>query len=407
LSTWTASVESRTAASVASFLRCKSIDSALATVLAGCSLAAATATTGSVLFTPAPVQAADGAAIGKCLFQSCQLPLAKCVTNPNCLANLVCIQTCNGRADESACQIHCGDIFDNEVIGEFNKCAVTQKACVPRTVTSDYPVPPAGSVASKFDVKAFDGRWYISAGLNQIFDTFPCQVHFFDSPGPGELVGDLSWRVVEPDGEFVTKKAIQTFKQDAKEPGILYNHENEYLHYEDDWYILDWDTSTPGDEFILVYYRGRNDAWDGYGGAVLYTRADTAPSAIIPRVRTAAEKAGLDWTKFLLTDNSCKASPDAKAVLRMREQFAKKELLLGEEALAAQLTNERSIIGGALSNEGSTVLKALGRIESKVEAFEKELEKDAVAIEKELEGDVTAIGKAMVREEKVLFGAKK
>jgi violaxanthin de-epoxidase len=337
----------------------------------------------------------------------------------------VCIQTCNGRADESACQIRCGDVFDNDVIGEFNKCAVSQKSCVPRTVTTDYPLPPEGSVLAKFDVGAFNGRWYISAGLNQIFDTFPCQVHFFDSPGPGKLVGDLSWRVVEPDGEFVTRKAIQTFVQDPSQPGILYNHDNEYLHYEDDWYILDADTTTPGEEFILVYYRGRNDAWDGYGGAVLYTRAEATPKAIIPRVGAAAAKAGLDWSKFVLTDNSCKASPDAKDVLRMREQFAKKELLLGEQALAGQLTNERAIIGGALANEekallvqekqlesaiakeGSAVLRAVERIEKKVADFERELEKDARGVEKELEGDLTAIENAVIREEKVLFGAKK
>ena len=25
--------------------------------------------------------------------------------------------------------------------------------------------------------------------------------------------------------------------------------------------------------YVVVYYRGSNDAWDGYGGAVIYTRA--------------------------------------------------------------------------------------------------------------------------------------
>ena len=42
--------------------------------------------------------ATDGAAIGKCLLTNCQLPLAKCVTNPGCAANLLCIQTCTNRA---------------------------------------------------------------------------------------------------------------------------------------------------------------------------------------------------------------------------------------------------------------------------------------------------------------------
>ena len=68
---------------------------------------------------------------------------------------------------------------------------------------------------------------YISAGLNKVFDTFPCQVHFFTSPQPGVLYGKLNWRIVEPDGEFFTKNAVQRFVQDPKNPGILYNHDNE------------------------------------------------------------------------------------------------------------------------------------------------------------------------------------
>ena len=29
--------------------------------------------------------------------------------------------------------------------------------------------------------------------------------------------------------------------------------------------------------YVVVYYRGSNDAWDGYGGAVIYTRAKPKP----------------------------------------------------------------------------------------------------------------------------------
>ena len=43
------------------------------------------------------VAATDGAAIGKCLLANCQIPLAKCITNPTCLTNLACIQTCTNR----------------------------------------------------------------------------------------------------------------------------------------------------------------------------------------------------------------------------------------------------------------------------------------------------------------------
>ena len=60
----------------------------------------------------------------------------------------------------------------------------------------------------------------------------------------------------------------QMFVQDENNPAVLYNHDNEYLHYEDDWYILGYKP----DDYVLIYYIGNNDAWKGYGGATLYTR---------------------------------------------------------------------------------------------------------------------------------------
>ena len=54
----------------------------------------------------------------------------------------------------------------------------------------------------------------------------------------------------------------------AVSPAYLRNDNNEYLHYTDDWYILD---SKP-DKYVVIYYRGNNDAWKGYGGATVYTR---------------------------------------------------------------------------------------------------------------------------------------
>jgi violaxanthin de-epoxidase len=53
-----------------------------------------------------------------------------------------------------------------------------------------------------FDTSVWNGRWYISAGLNKIFDTFDCQVHFFNSPKPGLFFAKINWRVTEPDGMF-------------------------------------------------------------------------------------------------------------------------------------------------------------------------------------------------------------
>lgn len=54
----------------------------------------------------------------------------------------------------------------------------------------------------------------------------------------------------------------------ADNPAKLENHNNPFLHYTDDWYVLGFRP----DEYLLVYYIGNNDAWEGYGGATVYTK---------------------------------------------------------------------------------------------------------------------------------------
>ena len=49
-------------------------------------------------------------------------------------------------------------------------------------------VPSDCARDKKFDLNMFTGRWYITAGLNPLFDTFPCQEHYFGVPEPGTRV---------------------------------------------------------------------------------------------------------------------------------------------------------------------------------------------------------------------------
>ncbi|KAI6685093.1 hypothetical protein NL676_031006 [Syzygium grande] len=194
-----------------------------------------------------------------CLLKECRIELAKCIANPSCAANVACLQTCNNRPDETECQIKCGDLFENSVVDEFNECAVSQKKCVPRkSDVGEFPVPDPAVLVKSFNIADFSGKWFISSGLNPTFDTFDCQLHEFHTES-NKLVGNLSWRIRTPDSAFFTRTA----------PGILYNHDNEYLHYQDDWYVLSSKTENKPDDYIFVYYWRRNDAWDGYGGAVL------------------------------------------------------------------------------------------------------------------------------------------
>ena len=70
---------------------------------AGVSLAAAAL---AVIMNAAPAPAADTAKVGTCLLASCQRELVGCLADANCAKNLVCLQTCNGRPDETDCQVN-------------------------------------------------------------------------------------------------------------------------------------------------------------------------------------------------------------------------------------------------------------------------------------------------------------
>eukprot|EP00529_Nitzschia_sp_RCC80_P023379 CAMPEP_0113451600 /NCGR_PEP_ID=MMETSP0014_2-20120614/6420_1 /TAXON_ID=2857 /ORGANISM="Nitzschia sp." /LENGTH=459 /DNA_ID=CAMNT_0000342957 /DNA_START=122 /DNA_END=1501 /DNA_ORIENTATION=+ /assembly_acc=CAM_ASM_000159 len=359
----------------------KNLQSAI--LAAGISLAATFGPT--PLSAVQPSFASDSGAIVSCLFSKCQLPLLKCISNPKCLANVVCINTCNGRDDEIGCQIKCGDLFENEVVGEFNKCVVSDMGCVPRKADDgSYPVPDSSALVPKFDTKLWNGRWYITAGQNQLFDIFPCQVHFFTETSPGTFYGKLNWRIEEPDGEFFTRDALQEFVQDPKQPAHLLNHDNEYLHYTDDWYIVDFEyDDNPSDvpPFALVYYRGSNDAWDGYGGAVVYTRDSKLPESLLPRLRESAKKVGYDFDKdFTLTDNTCQVMKDGEALV-LKEKFAGKVLLQTEEAVQAQATKFRGTAINSIKaqkiffsgeEQGKSALKAFEKLSNDVQQFEKE-----------------------------------
>lgn len=42
-------------------------------------------------------------------------------------------------------------------------------------------MPPDSALVEKFDMKSFEGKWYIAAGLNPLFDIFDCQVRSLEA----------------------------------------------------------------------------------------------------------------------------------------------------------------------------------------------------------------------------------
>ncbi|KAL3520582.1 hypothetical protein ACH5RR_018731 [Cinchona calisaya] len=346
-----------------------------------------------VLLVVPKADAVDALKTCTCLLKECRIELAKCIANPACAANIACLQTCNNRPDETECQIKCGDLFENSVVDEFNECAVSRKKCVPRkSDVGEFPAPDPNVLVKSFDIKDFSGKWFITSGLNPTFDTFDCQLHEFHTES-GKLVGNLTWRIHTPDSGFFTRSALQKFVQDPKYPGILYNHGNEYLHYQDDWYILSSKIEHKPDDYIFVYYRGRNDAWDGYGGAVVYTRSAVLPESIVPELQRAAQSIGHDFNKFIRTDNTCGPEPPLverlektveageKTIIKEVEEIEGKvekvkdteislfkrlaegfqELKQGEEYFLKELSKEEMDALNALKMEANEVEKLFGK----------------------------------------------
>jgi violaxanthin de-epoxidase len=251
----------------------------------------------------------------------------------------------------------------------------------------------------KFDTKLFNGRWFISAGQNDLFDIFPCQVHFFKETAPGTFFANLNWRIEEPDGEYLSRDAVQRFVQDDKWPAHLINHDNEYLHYKDDWYVLDYepdDNAAGVPPFALIYYRGSNDAWDGYGGAVVYTRDSKLPESLIPRLRESVKKVNFDWDKdFTVTDNTCKTLEKGEALI-LREKFAGKVAIQTEQQLLQQAVMARNLATKSISNEVNQVSKVVTEFEKSAAKFEDEVLKKAVAIEGNVVKNVVETEKKVV-----------
>ena len=349
---------------------------------------------GSSITTTPSAQALDAAAVGTCVVSKCTAPLARCIVDGSCLANLACIQTCNNRPDEGDCQITCGDKFSSPAVDQFTKCAVTDTGCVPqRKDDGSWPVPKDEVLVQKFSPETFQGPWYISAGLNKAFDTFDCQLHRFESPAPNKLVGNLQWRIKDPVAgtNFVTRYTVQEFVQDATRPGILYNHDNDFLHYEDDWYILGED---PGN-WILIYYRGNNDAWDGYGGATVYSKEPTLDPKYFDAIDAKLKPIGRSFKDFTLTDNSCRA---AETKLEEFEQ----DLVFVETRVAAGIQSNTFI--QEIEKDFAILEK---EVVKDVVAVEKEIVKDVTAVEKEIVKDVTAVEQEVEKDFKQLFGFKK
>ena len=378
---------------------------ALARRLASASAAFAASVT-LALAPPSALAGVDPRALesGKCLLSRCQLELAQCVADEKCAESLVCLNTCFGKPDEADCQIRCGDLYADKAVQTFNTCAITTNDCVKQKPdTGEYPAPPLDAMAPGFDAKIFGdkSRWYIVAGLNKDFDVFDCQEHFFDAPDADHMAVKINWRINRPNGQFYERSDVQTFYADERSKSILHNNGNEYLHYQDDWYVPGFKEG----EYVFVYYRGSNDAWDGYGGAVVYSTSPELNPEWVPELTAIASKVGVKFSDMIVTDNSCKPEPELR-ITRPADLDT-----LGDDFIAVEreVGKDFRLGAGFLGKEARLGAREVGR---DARLIEREVEKDLEAIEREVEKDIKYEAKVLkddlvkIEEKLVSFGPR-
>ena len=213
--------------------------------------------------------------------------------------------------------------------------------------------------------------------MNKDFDVFDCQEHFFSAPDKDHMYVKINWRVNRPNGQFYERSDVQTFYADDATSSIMHNNGNEYLHYQDDWYVPGYKDG----EYVFVYYRGSNDAWDGYGGAVVYSTSPTLRPEYVPELTKIAEKVGVKFSDFVVTDNSCKPQAPLKVT-------AVKDLdTLGDDVVAIEreVVKDEKALFSFVGKEGRLFAREVGK-DSRLIA--REVGKDARLLEKEIEKDL-------------------
>ena len=179
----------------------------------------------------------------------------------------------------------------------------------------------------------------------------------------------INWRVNRPNGQFYERNDVQSFYQEPDGKAILHNNGNVMLHYQDDWYIPAYKEG----EWVYIYYRGTNDAWDGYGGATVYATTPDLKPEWIPDLEAASKKVGVDWNDFVITDNSCKPAPELKIIAPTDLET------LADDAVAVEkdLEKEVQLVERTVEDDVREVRNFFGRelntLEEKIEQLERGL----------------------------------
>lgn len=154
-------------------------------------------------------------------------------------------------------------------------------------------------------------------------------------------------------------------------------------------YILSSKIENKQDDYIFVYYRGRNDAWDGYGGAVVYTRSAVLPESIVPELERAAKSIGRDFNEFIKTDNACGPEPTIAQRLEKTVEEGEKTIIKEVE----QIEGEVEKVGKTEMTLFERLVEGFKVLQEDEENFIRELGKEEMDVLSELKMEATEVEK--------------
>jgi violaxanthin de-epoxidase len=158
-------------------------------------------------------------------------------------------------------------------------------------------------------------------------------------------------------------------------------------------YILSSKIENKQDDYIFVYYRGRNDAWDGYGGAVLYTRSAVLPESIVPELERAAKSIGRDFNQFIKTDNTCGPEPTIVERLEKTVEEGERTIIKEVKEIEGEIEGEVEKVGKTERTLFERLAEGFKVLQEDEENFIRELGKEEMDVLSELKMEASEVEK--------------
>jgi VDE lipocalin domain len=274
-----------------------------------------------------------------CFLNQCGPQTKELFRNPRGIKGIVCLGKCKG---EQTCATQCFAQYNSPALNDWLSCTIEDHSCVKVPAALDNSAENVGytTTVRNFDPSTLLGTWYKTNGLNPNYDLFDCQTNTFtstsstttdqqDATSPNELDMGIFFRVQRPiengDGywenqlteHMIVDTTATTTNKDGNNEDSTVALENTFgrtmhtsgkmygLQFNENWYILgESNGSNNIPPFKLVAYKGHT-LQGNYEGAFVYAKEPILPTAAIPAIRDAAQRAGLNFEDFTVIDNTC------------------------------------------------------------------------------------------------------